>query len=195
MVGICTLVALQLAGRLDRITSVFVWGFLIPVRIAIGLGSGSAGGRLMVGVAVAMIFASVRRSIPWKTLTAGHYRGGVHHPARRGAVSRGDLGRKIIGCGRDRESPPVRRYSLPHHDRRGGGAASADRIRKPAPGAIHNVRRSNRGHARNGAFLGGRVLLSDPVQTDSARRLAGQTGRVERTNVWPSLRLDLRREH
>ncbi len=71
MVGICTLVALQLAGRLDRITSVFVWGFLIPARIAIGLGSGSAGGPLMVGVAVAMIFASVRRSIPWKTVLLG----------------------------------------------------------------------------------------------------------------------------
>ncbi len=71
MVGICTLVALQLAGRLNRTTSAFVWGFLIPVRIAIGLGGGSAGGPLMVGVAVAMIFASVRRSIPWKTLLLG----------------------------------------------------------------------------------------------------------------------------
>ena len=71
MVGICTLVALQLAGRLGRITSAFVWGFLIPVRIAIGLGGGSAGGPLMVGVAVVMIFASVRRSIPWKTLMLG----------------------------------------------------------------------------------------------------------------------------
>jgi hypothetical protein len=71
MVGICTLVALQLAGRLDRITSAFVWGFLLPVRIAIGLGGGSSGGPLMVGVAVAIIFASVRRSIPWKTLLLG----------------------------------------------------------------------------------------------------------------------------
>ena len=71
MVGICTLVALQLAGRLDWITSAFVWGFLIPVRIAIGLGTGSAASGLIVGVAVAMMFASVRRSIPWKMLALG----------------------------------------------------------------------------------------------------------------------------
>ena len=71
MVGICTLVALQLSGRLDRITSAFVWGFLIPVRIAIGLGTGSATNGLIVGVAIAMMFASVRRSIPWKTLLLG----------------------------------------------------------------------------------------------------------------------------
>jgi hypothetical protein len=71
MVGICTLVALQLAGRLDWITSAFVWGFLIPIRIAIGLGTGSAASGLIVGVAVAMMFASVRRSIPWKTLALG----------------------------------------------------------------------------------------------------------------------------
>ena len=71
MVGICTLVALQLAGKLDRLTAVFVWGFLIPVRIAIGLGTGSAASGLIVGVAVAMMFASVRRSIPWKMMALG----------------------------------------------------------------------------------------------------------------------------
>ena len=71
MVGICMLVALQLAGRLDRITSAFVWGFLLPVRIAIGLGSGAAASGLIVGITVAMMFASVRRSIPWKTLLLG----------------------------------------------------------------------------------------------------------------------------
>ncbi|MGD0671135.1 MAG: hypothetical protein ABSB13_03595 [Candidatus Binatus sp.] len=71
MVGICMLVALQLAGRLDRITSAFVWGFLLPVRIAIGLGGGSAASGLIVGITVAMMFASVRRSIPWKTLLLG----------------------------------------------------------------------------------------------------------------------------
>jgi hypothetical protein len=71
MVGICTLVALHSAGRLDRITSAFVWGFLIPVRIAIGLGTGSVSNGLIIGIAIAMMFASVRRSIPWKTLALG----------------------------------------------------------------------------------------------------------------------------
>ncbi|MGB8411460.1 MAG: hypothetical protein WCE23_01415 [Candidatus Binatus sp.] len=71
MVGICMLVALQLAGRLDGITSAFVWGVLTPVRIAIGLGSGLSSGSVVIGTAVAMIFASVRRSIPWKTLILG----------------------------------------------------------------------------------------------------------------------------
>jgi hypothetical protein len=83
MVGICTLVALQLAGRLDWITSAFVWGFLIPVRIAIGLGTGLASNGLIIGVAVAMMFASVRRSIPWKTLLLGTVGLFILHPAER----------------------------------------------------------------------------------------------------------------
>lgn len=71
MVGICTLVALHLAGRLDWIMAAFLWGFLIPVRIAIGLGTGSAASGLIVGIAVAMMFASVRRAIPWKMMALG----------------------------------------------------------------------------------------------------------------------------
>jgi hypothetical protein len=71
MVGICTLVALHLAGKLDWITAAFLWGFLIPIRIAIGLGTGSAASGLIVGIAVAMMFASVRRSIPWKMMALG----------------------------------------------------------------------------------------------------------------------------
>jgi hypothetical protein len=71
MVGICTLVALHLTGRLDWIAVAFLWGFLIPVRIAIGLGTGSAASGLIVGIAVAMMFASVRRSIPWKMMALG----------------------------------------------------------------------------------------------------------------------------
>jgi len=71
LVGICALIALQVAGKLDRMTSVFTWGFLIPVRILIGLATGSAASGLIVGLAVAMMFASVRRSIPWKILALG----------------------------------------------------------------------------------------------------------------------------
>jgi hypothetical protein len=71
MVGICTLVALHLTGRLDWITAAFLWGFLIPIRMAIGLGTGSAASGLIVGILVAMMFASVRRSIPWKMMALG----------------------------------------------------------------------------------------------------------------------------
>jgi hypothetical protein len=71
MVGICTLVALQLVGKLDWIASAFVWGGLIPARVAIGLGAGSAASGMIIGVVVAMIFASVRRSIPWKMIALG----------------------------------------------------------------------------------------------------------------------------
>ncbi len=71
LVGICTLVALQLTGKLDWAVSAFAWGFLIPARIAVGLGSGATASGLIVGVAVAMMFASVRRSIPWKMLAVG----------------------------------------------------------------------------------------------------------------------------
>ena len=71
MVGICVLVALHLTGRLDWITAAFLWGFLIPVRIVIGLATGSAASGLIVGIAVAMMFASVRRTIPWKMMALG----------------------------------------------------------------------------------------------------------------------------
>jgi hypothetical protein len=71
MVGICALVALHLAGKLDWSMAAFLWGFLIPVRIAIGLGTGSAASGLIVGIAVAMVFAAVSRSIPWKMMALG----------------------------------------------------------------------------------------------------------------------------
>lgn len=71
MVGICVLVALHLTGRLDWITAAFLWGFLIPIRIVIGLATGSAASGLIVGIAVAMMFASVRRTIPWKMMALG----------------------------------------------------------------------------------------------------------------------------
>ena len=71
MIGICTLVALHLTGRLDWIAAAFLWGFLIPVRIAIGLGAGATASGLIVGIAVAMMFASVRRTIPWKMIALG----------------------------------------------------------------------------------------------------------------------------
>jgi hypothetical protein len=71
MVGICALVALHLAGKLDWSMAAFLWGFLIPVRIAIGLGTGSAASGLIVGIAVAMMFAAVSRSIPWKMMALG----------------------------------------------------------------------------------------------------------------------------
>ncbi len=71
MVGICALVALHLAGKLDWLTAAFVWGLLIPIRIAVGLGSGAAASGLIVGIAVVMVFAAVRRSIPWKMMALG----------------------------------------------------------------------------------------------------------------------------
>jgi hypothetical protein len=71
IIGICMLVALQVAGRLDWMTTVFLWGFLIPLRVVGGLASGATASGLIVGIAVAMMFASVRRSIPWKMMAVG----------------------------------------------------------------------------------------------------------------------------
>src|SRR6202451_2614897 len=71
IIGICMLVALQVAGRLDWMTTVFLWGFLIPLRVVGGLASGATASGLIVGIAVAMMFASVRRTIPWKMMALG----------------------------------------------------------------------------------------------------------------------------
>ena len=187
MIGICALVALQLAGKLDWITAAVVWGFLIPIRIAVGLGSGAAASGLIVGIAVVMMFASVRRTHSMEDDVARNG-GAFHFAARRGAVPHGDLGRKDVECRRDREGARVRRNCLPHHDRRRRRSASADRNGKHAAGAIHNLRRSDRRHAGDGAVLARRVVISDPVQADSAFHHAGQARGIEwrmvRAPIW-----------
>ncbi len=147
MVGICTLVALHLTGRLDWITAAFLWGFLIPIRMAIGLGTGSAANGLIVGILVAMMFASVRRSIPWKMMALGTVALFILRPAEApyriatwgGRLSDASVIEKARVFGNI-----VYRITL-------GGAVppqALDRYGRHATGAVHGVRRGNRGHAR-----------------------------------------------
>ena len=190
MVGICTLVALHLTGKLDRITAAFLWGFLIPVRIAIGLGSGSAASGLIVGIAVAMTFAAVRRSIPWKTIALGTLALFILRPAEA-PYRVATWGGRLQDASVIEKARVFGRYRLSHHARRRGSAASADRHGGHAAGAVHGFRRGNRGYAGNGALLGGRVSVSDPVQADSALHHAGQARREE----WKLVRTSLRTDH
>jgi hypothetical protein len=105
MVGMCTLVALQLVGRLDRLTSVFLWAFLIPVRIVIGLGAGSAASGLVVAASIAFMFASVRRSIPWKMLAVGTFALFIIRPAETPY-------RSAIWGGRMAEASAIEKFEL-----------------------------------------------------------------------------------
>ena len=71
MLGIIILVALHTAGKLNSFTASVVWGFLIPIRIMVGLGTGSAASGLIVAETIAMMFSTVRRAIPWKMMALG----------------------------------------------------------------------------------------------------------------------------
>jgi hypothetical protein len=71
MVGIFLLFTLQLVGRLDPCTTILLWGVFIPIRILSALAVGSGGGTLIVGVTLAIVYATVMRRIPWLFIVAG----------------------------------------------------------------------------------------------------------------------------
>jgi hypothetical protein len=50
LIGICVLVALQLSGKLDALTTTVLWAVLIPLRFFSGMGAGSLGTALAVGL-------------------------------------------------------------------------------------------------------------------------------------------------
>lgn len=71
MIGICILVAMQLAGRLALSTTISLWAVLIPLRILLGFGAGATAPGLLLGAAIALTFGALRRVIPWKMLAIG----------------------------------------------------------------------------------------------------------------------------
>jgi hypothetical protein len=62
---------LQLTGRLDRWAIVLLWGIVIPVRTLFALAIAAGGGALIVGLTLAIAYASVARRIPWLIIAAG----------------------------------------------------------------------------------------------------------------------------
>ena len=189
MVGICTLVALHLTGRLDWITAAFLWGFLIPIRMAIGLGTGSAASGLIVGILVAMMFASVRRSIPWKMMALGTVALFILRPAEApyriatwgGRLSDASVIEKARVFGNI-----VYRITL-------GGAVPPQALIDMAGMRLAQFTVFGEVIADTPSmvpFWRGRVFLSDPVQADPAVRHAGQTRRTERRLVRASIRID-----
>jgi hypothetical protein len=71
LIGICALMALQLSGKLDLLTTTVLWCVLIPLRFFSGMSAGSLGTALAVGLTVIVIYATMRRKIPWLVFAIG----------------------------------------------------------------------------------------------------------------------------
>jgi hypothetical protein len=71
LIGMCILLGLQLTGRLDRATWLFLWAVLVPFRFWFGLGSGLTSQGLIVAVTLIFTYATIRRRIPWLVLLFG----------------------------------------------------------------------------------------------------------------------------
>ena len=71
LIAIAILFGLQLAGRLGAAGKLTLWGVLVPARLALGLITGATAQGLVVGVLLVMLYASVRRRIPWTMVALG----------------------------------------------------------------------------------------------------------------------------
>ncbi len=71
IIGICALVALQLTGNLDRLSSILVWGVFVPMRFLVGLGGAALSSALGIGIMILVIYANIRRRIPWTIFALG----------------------------------------------------------------------------------------------------------------------------
>lgn len=71
LVSLLILFVLQLAGELRLTAAVFLWAFLIPSRVLIGLGTGATMQGLTVVLILIMAYATVKHRIPWSLLIIG----------------------------------------------------------------------------------------------------------------------------
>ena len=71
VIGMCILYALQLVGRLDRLTTIFLWCGLVPLRLWLGLGSGLASQGLLIVLTLMMVYATIRHRMPWTAILLG----------------------------------------------------------------------------------------------------------------------------
>lgn len=69
--AIYLLFALQLAGNLGTSGKCFLWGFLVPARMALGMMTTALAQAAMIPFALLLIYASVRRRFPWGLLALG----------------------------------------------------------------------------------------------------------------------------
>jgi hypothetical protein len=71
MIAIAILFGLQLAGRLGAAGKLTLWGVLVPSRLALGVITGATAQGMVVGVLLVMLYASIRRRIPWTVVALG----------------------------------------------------------------------------------------------------------------------------
>lgn len=70
-VGILILFVMQLVGLLTMGQTLYLWIFLVPARIIVGLGSGLTSQGLMLPLALCITYATIRRAMPWKLMILG----------------------------------------------------------------------------------------------------------------------------
>ena len=70
-IGILPLFPLQLTGWLGWLGKAFLWGFLVPVRMAAGLATGLSGQAIGTVIPIVILYSSLRRRLPWAVIAAG----------------------------------------------------------------------------------------------------------------------------
>lgn len=71
LISVIILTILQLMGRLDTFGMGFLWAFLVPSKILLGLGTGAAFQGIEVVLILLVTYASLKHRMPWKLLAIG----------------------------------------------------------------------------------------------------------------------------
>ena len=84
LVGACILFALQLTGGIGFLTSLFLWGFVVPVRLWMGFGIGLTSEGLTAALLLIFTYASIRHRLPWPIMIVGGLAFCIIRPAEQG---------------------------------------------------------------------------------------------------------------
>jgi len=69
--SLATLFILQLQGQLSFASKVLMWGVLIPLRVVLGMSQGTLALGMVVVMALAITYATIRRRVPWIVFIIG----------------------------------------------------------------------------------------------------------------------------
>ncbi len=71
VISITLLFILQLTGRLGKLGIGFLWAFLVPCRVLLGLGTGATFQGVQIFLLIIFIYAALKHCMPWKVILAG----------------------------------------------------------------------------------------------------------------------------
>ncbi len=71
VISILILFVLQLTGRLGILGMGFLWVFLVPCRVLLGLGTGATFQGMQILLLLIFVYATLKHLMPWKAMLAG----------------------------------------------------------------------------------------------------------------------------